>query len=81
MQHYGARLLAMSRPTLYAISHHAKGKPVIVFVPNRKTARRLTKDLIHYSDPADPSKSFLHCDEEDIKPFLEKIENKGLKEV
>jgi pre-mRNA-splicing helicase BRR2 len=78
--HFGSRLLAMSRPMMYAVSHHGKGKPVIIFVPNRKQVRSTTRDLINYVDPEDPNRRFLHISEADLEPILDQIQNKALKE-
>jgi pre-mRNA-splicing helicase BRR2 len=72
--------MAMSRPTLYSVSHHGRGKPVIIFVPNRKVCRQTVKDLIAFHDPDDETKRFLKCKPEDLKPHLEHIKNKALKE-
>lgn len=77
--HFGTRLMMMSRPTLYAVSHHGQGKPTIIFVPNRKQARKTAKDLLTYVDTQDPNRTFLHCDLKDITPHLEFIQNKTLK--
>jgi pre-mRNA-splicing helicase BRR2 len=43
MPHFGTRMMAMSRPTLYAVANQARGKPTIIFVPNRKQARSTAK--------------------------------------
>jgi len=77
---FGARIMAMSRPTLYSVAHHGQGKPTIIFVPSRNVARTTVKDLISFYDPSDPNKRFLHCRPEDIAPHLEKISNKALKQ-
>jgi len=79
--HFGAQIMAMSRPTLYAIAHHAQGKPTIVFVPNRKVARATAKDLINFYDPEDKAKNFLKCSTEQLQPFMDHIQNKALKEA
>lgn len=79
--HQGGRIMAMSRPTLYAVSHHGQGKPTMIFVPSRKVARLVARDLINYFDPEDYTKNFLHCSEEDLQPHLSLIENKSLKEA
>eukprot|EP01116_Phalansterium_solitarium_P019909 TRINITY_DN5728_c0_g1_i2.p1 TRINITY_DN5728_c0_g1~~TRINITY_DN5728_c0_g1_i2.p1 ORF type:complete len:2045 (+),score=776.70 TRINITY_DN5728_c0_g1_i2:174-6308(+) len=79
--HFGARLMAMSRPTLYAVANHAQGKPTIIFVPNRKQARRTAKDLISFSDPEDPNRTFLHVSADDLTKATEQLENKVLKEA
>jgi len=78
LPNFGARIMAMSRPTLYAVSHHGQGKPTIVFVPNRKVARITAQDLIAYHDPDDKNKNFLKCTQEDLAPHLEMLTNKAL---
>ena len=75
MPHFGTRLMAMSRPTLYAVANHAKGKPTIIFVPNRKQARVTAKDLIAFFDPEDDSKKFLKVPKEDLEPHLVPFKN------
>jgi pre-mRNA-splicing helicase BRR2 len=77
----GARLMAMSRPTLNAVAHLGQGQPVLIFVPTRKQARAVARDLITFSDPADPNKTFLHLPAEELAAHLEKVENKALKEA
>lgn len=81
LAYFTARLMAMTRPTLYSVAHHAQGKPTIIFVPNRKQARLTAKDLINFYDSDDPAKRFLKCKEEDIAPHLEQIGNKPLREA
>ena len=81
MPHFGTRMMAMSRPTLYAISGQAKGKPVIVFVPNRKQASSTAKDLVAYCDMEDENKAFLKVSQEELVPHLEGIKNKALKDA
>ncbi len=79
--HFGSRLMAMTRPTLSAVSHLGQEKPVIIFVPNRKVCRQVTKDLITFRDPEDSTRRFLKCKPEDIKPHLTQLKNKALKEA
>jgi pre-mRNA-splicing helicase BRR2 len=49
--HFGARLLAMSRPTYAACAQYAgtAGRPALVFVPSRKQAQLTAVDLITYA--------------------------------
>lgn len=36
----------MNRLLLYSVANHGQDKPVIVFVPSRKLARDIAKDII-----------------------------------
>ena len=79
---YGARMLSMTKPLLYSVSHHASGdKPVIIFVPSRKLSKSVAKDLIIHCQSEDNPKRYIHCTEEDLIPFLKNIKSKSLKET
>lgn len=80
--HFNARMLAMTKPAIYAVTHQAGNKPVIVFVPTRKQTRKTAKDIITFVDNAEDAKvrRFLHCDEEDLAPHLAHVESEALKE-
>eukprot|EP01125_Pyxidicula_operculata_P014589 TRINITY_DN4878_c0_g1_i1.p1 TRINITY_DN4878_c0_g1~~TRINITY_DN4878_c0_g1_i1.p1 ORF type:complete len:2162 (+),score=668.51 TRINITY_DN4878_c0_g1_i1:53-6538(+) len=78
--HFKARILSMNKPLLYAVSHYSEEKPVVIFVPSRKIARSLAKDLItHTTADANP-KRYLHCTDADMKPWMEHISSKALQE-
>eukprot|EP01114_Cavostelium_apophysatum_P007654 TRINITY_DN197_c0_g1_i3.p1 TRINITY_DN197_c0_g1~~TRINITY_DN197_c0_g1_i3.p1 ORF type:complete len:2134 (+),score=829.11 TRINITY_DN197_c0_g1_i3:506-6907(+) len=81
MANFAARFMAMTRPTLYAVAHHGQGKPTLVFVPNRKSARQVAKDLISFYDPEDKNKNFLKVAKSDIASHLEHVGNKALREA
>ncbi|EFA74523.1 DEAD/DEAH box helicase [Heterostelium album PN500] len=80
--HYNARLLAMAKPTIYAVSHNRRGQS-LVFVPTRKLSRSLAKDLIVHVDSEDDidKKRYLRCSEEDLEKHLQKIESVALKQA
>jgi pre-mRNA-splicing helicase BRR2 len=78
---YTARMLSMSRPLLYSVSTHAADKPTLVFVPTRKLSRDVTRDLITHCNSEDNPKKYLHCSEEDLKPFLKVINSRALREA
>lgn len=79
--HNASRLLAMSKPVYQAITRLSPRKPVIVFVPSRKQSRLTAIDILTYcASEAQPSR-FLHCTDEDIQPFVDKIVDKTLKET
>lgn len=79
--HNASRLIAMAKPTYYAIMKYSPKKPVIVFVPSRKQSRLTAIDLLTYCAADGQASRFLHCAEEDIAPFLEGIADKTLKET
>ena len=51
--HVPSRLLAMGKPTYYAIVNHADEKPAIVFVPSAKQAQLTAVDLLTYATADD----------------------------
>lgn len=58
---YGARLLAMSRPTYAACSQYSAnkpGRPAVVFVPSRKQAQLTAVDLITFAAADDQPDKF-----------------------
>ena len=61
---------------IYAVTHQAGNKPVIVFVPTRKQTRTTAKDLITFVDTAEDAKTrrFLHCAADDLAPHLKCIQ-------
>lgn len=76
LTHNASRLIAMSKPTYNAIVRHSPHKPVIVFVPTRKQARLTAIDLLTYAAAEGQPNKFFHADEEDIKPFLDRMTDK-----
>ena len=69
----------MIKPTYSAILQQSQGKPSLVFVPTRKHSKMTALDLVTYASADGSEKSqFLHCKEEYLAPFLEKIREKGL---
>ncbi|KAF0763286.1 putative U5 small nuclear ribonucleoprotein 200 kDa helicase [Aphis craccivora] len=79
--HNATRLVAMGKPTYNAILKYSLEKPVIIFVPSRKQARLTAIDLLTYTAADNQSNRFIHAEEDDIKPFVEKISDKTLKET
>ncbi|KAL3205213.1 hypothetical protein MRX96_011116 [Rhipicephalus microplus] len=79
--HNASRLLSMSKPVYQGIMRHSPRKPVIVFVPSRKQTRLTAIDVLTYSASEGQASKFLHCTEDDLKPFLDKITDKTLKET
>lgn len=66
----------MGKPTYNSILKYSQEKPVIIFVPSRKQARLTAIDLLTYTAADNQPNRFIHAEEEDIKPFLEKISDK-----
>ncbi|KRT82021.1 helicase, partial [Oryctes borbonicus] len=79
--HNMSRLIAMSKPVYNAITRHSPHKPVIIFVPTRKQARLTAVDLLTYTAAEGQPNKFFHAEEEDIKPFLDRMSDKTLKET
>lgn len=76
-----ARLMAMSRPVYNAIKQHSPDKPVIVFVPSRKQAQVTAVDVLAFAGADDGARRFLHCDEADLAPHLDRVSDPALKET
>ena len=55
-----SRLLAMSRPLYQAITSQSPEDPVLIYVPDRKTARVIALDLLAYSAGDERATQFLH---------------------
>lgn len=81
MTHNASRVAAMSKPVYNAITKYSPHKPVIVFVSSRKLARITAVDILTYCTAEQQPNRFFHADEEDIKPFLDRMEDKTLKET
>ncbi|KAF7288035.1 hypothetical protein GWI33_000089 [Rhynchophorus ferrugineus] len=81
LTHNASRLIAMAKPTYNTIVRHSPHKPVIIFVPTRKQARLTAIDLLTYAASEGQPNKFFHAEEEDIKPFLDRMTDKTLKET
>jgi pre-mRNA-splicing helicase BRR2 len=68
----------MAKPVYQAIVKHSPKKPVIVFVPSRKQTRLTAIDILTYCAADLQHNRFLHASEEDLQPYLEKINDKVL---
>ncbi|KAJ8921892.1 hypothetical protein NQ315_008525 [Exocentrus adspersus] len=79
--HNASRLIAMAKPVYNAILRYSPHKPAIVFVPTRKQARLTAIDLLTYAASERQPNKFFHAEEEDIKPFLDRMSDKTLKET
>ncbi|KAJ8971261.1 hypothetical protein NQ317_011620, partial [Molorchus minor] len=79
--HNASRLIAMAKSVYNAILRYSPHKPAIVFVPTRKQARLTAIDLLTYAAAEGQPNKFFHAEEEDIKPFLDRMTDKTLKET
>lgn len=66
----------MAKPVYHAIMLHSPKKPVIVFVPSRKQTRLTAIDILTFCAADMQHNRFLHVSEEELQPYLEKIEDK-----
>lgn len=74
--HFASLMLAMTRPAYLAIGD----KPTIVFTPSRKQARLTAVDLVSYCAADGNEARFLHAAEDEIAPFLQRVQDKALAE-
>lgn len=74
--HNASRLIALAKPVYNAIIRHSPHKPVIIFVPTRKQARLTAIDLLTYTAAEAQPNRFFHAEEDDIKPFLDRMTDK-----
>lgn len=79
--HNASRLIALAKPVYNAVVRYSPHKPVIIFVPTRKQARLTAIDLLTYAAAEGQSNKFFHAEEDDIKPFLDRMSDKTLKET
>ncbi|XP_043468910.1 putative U5 small nuclear ribonucleoprotein 200 kDa helicase [Leptopilina heterotoma] len=79
--HNASRLAAMAKPVYNAILRHAPQKPAIIFVPTRRQARLTAIDLLTFTAAEGQPARFFHAEEADIKPFLDRMSDKTLKET
>ncbi|KAK2558441.1 U5 small nuclear ribonucleoprotein 200 kDa helicase [Acropora cervicornis] len=79
--HTASRLIAMTKPTYQSIVKHSPKKPVIVFVPSRRQTKLAALDLLTFSGAENDAQRFLHCTEEDLQPFIKRLNDKTLKET
>jgi len=70
----------MNKLLLYAVSHHAESKPVIIWVPNRNLTRQIARDILTHANADDTPKRYLHCSPEDLAPLLKHVKSRALQE-
>ncbi|KIW80899.1 hypothetical protein Z517_03922 [Fonsecaea pedrosoi CBS 271.37] len=78
--HFPSLMMAMARPTYQSIIQLSPDKPVIVFVPGRKQVRATALDLLLACIMDDDDERFLHTDVNELRPFLERINERALAE-
>lgn len=74
--HNASRLIAMSKPVYNCVTRYSPHRPVIVFVPTRKQARLTAIDILTYAAAEGQPNRFFHAEEDDIKPFLDRMSDK-----
>ncbi|KAJ3184262.1 DEIH-box ATPase [Geranomyces variabilis] len=79
--HFASMMVAMTKPTYLAITQLAPGKPALVYVPSRKQARLTAVDILTYAMAEGEEKKFLHCSDEDLAPYLTKVQDRALAET
>ena len=79
--HNASRIVAMAKPVYHAIMLHSPKKPVIVFVPSRKQTRLTAIDILTFCAADMQHNRFLHVSEEELQPYLEKMEDKVVSQL
>ncbi|OLL21933.1 Pre-mRNA-splicing factor brr2 [Neolecta irregularis DAH-3] len=79
--HFPSLMLAMAKPTYLAISTMSTNKPAIIFVSSRKQARATALELLTFCAVDDDEDRFLIASKSDLKPHLNRLEDKGLAEA
>ena len=74
--HNASRIVAMAKPVYHAIVRHSPRKPALVFVPSRKQTRLTAIDILTFCAADTQPTRFLHADEKDLEPYLEKFTDK-----
>ncbi|KAI9305339.1 Sec63 Brl domain-containing protein [Cunninghamella echinulata] len=78
-KHYCPRMATMNKPTYAAIKTHSPTQPVIVFVSSRRQTRLTAQDLIAYCGMEDNPRQWLHMDDRDIEPLLDRVHDESLR--
>ncbi|CAO1613320.1 unnamed protein product [Jaminaea pallidilutea] len=83
--HFPSMMIAMAKPAYLAITEYAPDAPTLAFVPSRKQAVLTAQDLLGYafadSGREDGTSRFLNIEAEDLKPHLDRIQDRDLAEV
>lgn len=79
--HFPSLMIAMSKPAYLSIVEHAQDRPVIIFVPSRRQCRLTADDILTHCAADNKKDRFLLAEKEDIDKYVERISDKGLKEI
>ncbi|PWN30839.1 putative ATP dependent RNA helicase [Jaminaea rosea] len=83
--HFPSLMIAMAKPAYLAITEYAPESPILAFVPSRKQAKLTANDILSYaladSDRDGGESRFLNIEAEDLKPHLDRIQDRDLAEV
>jgi pre-mRNA-splicing helicase BRR2 len=83
--HFPSLMIAMAKPAYLAITEYAPHSPILAFVPSRKQAKLTANDLLAYaladSDRDGGESRFLNIEAEDLKPHLDRVEDRDLADV
>jgi pre-mRNA-splicing helicase BRR2 len=78
--HFPSLMLAMAKPVYLSVLQLSPDKPALVFVPNRKQTRSTALDLLTACAADDDDDRFLHASLDEIKPLLDRIDERALAE-
>jgi len=73
------RLLAIGKHIYQGVKQHSRGKPVIIFVSDRKQALHTAVDMVAMAGADNQHRRFANLSEEDLAPYLGKINDVNLK--
>ncbi|KAI0979875.1 hypothetical protein GJ496_001918 [Pomphorhynchus laevis] len=79
--HNASRLLMMAKQVYSSIVNGAGRKPTIVFVPTRRQTKITAVDLLTFCEGDQKPERFLHSHLKDLKPFVDRIQDKYLPET
>ncbi|KAK4144714.1 Sec63 Brl domain-containing protein [Dichotomopilus funicola] len=81
--HFPSLMLAMAKPTYFAVTQLAADQPAIVFVPSRKQTRATARDLLTacLAEEDGDENRFLHVDVEQIRKLLDRVQEEALAEA
>ena len=76
--HNASRIVAMAKPAYHAIVKHAGAscRPVVVYVPSVKQTWLTAIDIFTFAAEDMKHNRFLHCDENDLKQYLDRMNDK-----
>ncbi|KAK0383145.1 hypothetical protein NLU13_9058 [Sarocladium strictum] len=78
--HFPSLMLAMAKPTYLSITQMSPNQPAMVFTPSRKQTRMAARDILAACAADDDEDRFLHLDQQQMKPFLDRVNEEALAE-